>query len=232
MNIKWVRAALIQNLPKAITQHLAVQLRQAQIIDSIYNLVMIYLHDHNIGLPRGQIPAKLYLTEDSKEETNQTKHQEDKPEDSIQEQPQGPWTNTYGDGPGDVNVVKGGNKGGRMKGYGQCWHCGGWGHPRRECPQLAGAYKGSVNASKGKGKGFKGGKGTGFKGGKGKGSKGNSWQYKGGYRSPGKPSEKTSITIAMKSTMMLGDTTYTIMNTDTMAMNGDTIPMVMASSVI
>ena len=36
MNAKWVRAALIKNLPKTITQHLAVPLRQAQIIDAIY----------------------------------------------------------------------------------------------------------------------------------------------------------------------------------------------------
>lgn len=73
VNAKWVRAALIKNLQKVITLQFAVQLRQAQTIDTIYNLVMIHLHDHNIGLPRGQTPAKLYLTEDYKEETNQTK---------------------------------------------------------------------------------------------------------------------------------------------------------------
>ena len=76
----------------------------------------------------------------------------------------------------DFNAVKGGKKG-KSKGYGACWHCGEWGHPRRGCPQLRGAQKGTVNAVKGKRKGFKG-KGKGFKGGKGKG-------YKGGYRSPG-----------------------------------------------
>ena len=107
VNAKWVRAALIKNLQKVITLQFAVQLRQAQTIDTIYNLVMIHLHDHNIGLPRGQTPAKLYLTEDYKEETNQTKR-DDKQEDSRQEQSHEPWINTYGDGSGDVNVVKGG----------------------------------------------------------------------------------------------------------------------------
>ena len=38
MNAKWVRAALIKNLPKSITQHLAIPLRQAQINDAVYNL--------------------------------------------------------------------------------------------------------------------------------------------------------------------------------------------------
>ena len=98
-------SSVSEDLPKAITRHLAVQLRQAQTIDAIYNLAMIYSHDHNIGLPRGQTPAKLHLTEDTKEETGQTK-QDDKQENNSQDQSQEPWTNTYGDGSGDVNVVK------------------------------------------------------------------------------------------------------------------------------
>ena len=63
MNANWVRAAFIKNLPRSITQHLAIQLRQAQTIDAVYNLVKIYLHDHSTGLPKGQGAAKLYLTE-------------------------------------------------------------------------------------------------------------------------------------------------------------------------
>ena len=152
---------------------------------------MIYLHDHNTGLPRGQTPAKLHLTEESKEETSQTK-QDDKQDSNSQEQAQDTWNSAYGDGSGDVNAVKGGKKG-QGKGYGACWHCGEWGHPRRECPQLTGANTAFVNALKVKGKGFKGGKGKGFKGGKGKGFKGkNNWQYRGGYRSPGKAIVKGS----------------------------------------
>ena len=26
-----------------------------------------------------------------------------------------------------------GKDAGKVKGYGKCWHCGEWGHPRREC---------------------------------------------------------------------------------------------------
>ena len=183
MNTKWVRAALIKHLPKTITQQLAVQLRQAQTIDSIYNLVMIYLHDHNTGLPRGQTPAKLYLTEGAKEAEDQPRP-DDKREENRSDPTAGSWHNTHGEGSGDLDAVKGG-KTGKGKGYGACWHCGEWGHPRRECLQLKGAGKDSVNALQGKGKGYKG-KGKGSKGYKGKGYKGNNWSYKGGYRSPGK----------------------------------------------
>ena len=78
-----------------------------------------------------------------------------------------------------------GKKGG--KGYGECWHCGGRGHPRRECPFFnepnkgkgsLGAFKGGKHGGKGKGKQGKGGKG------KDKGKWGKGYNYK--YRSPGK----------------------------------------------
>ena len=60
-----------------------------------------------------------------------------------------------------------------------------------------GTQKGTVNALKGKGKGYKGGNGKGCKGGNGKGYKGNNWNYKGGYRSPGKAIGKDQINTAM-----------------------------------
>ena len=84
MNAKWVRAALIRNLPTGITQHLAIELRTAQTIDAAYTLAMVYPHDHNTGLPRGQAPAQLYPTEESndKDETlTQTKSDETRPDD-------------------------------------------------------------------------------------------------------------------------------------------------------
>ena len=178
MNAKCVRAALIKNLPKSITQHLAIELRKTQTIDAVYTLVMVYLHDHNTGLPRGQAPAQLHLTEESNgKEENQTqaKPDEKRPEDRHNKK-EDPCTRAREEEHEDLNVVKGGKKG-KGKGYGACWHCGEWGHPRRECPQLANAAKDTINALKGKGKGYKG-KGKGYKG-KGKG-------FKGGYRSPGK----------------------------------------------
>ena len=85
------------------------------------------------------------------------------------------------------NGVK--QKGG--KGYGQCWECGEWGRPRRECPQFLERMKnkrGEVVALKGGGK--KGKKGTGKgKGGKGTWNGGKGFQtYRYNYynQSPGK----------------------------------------------
>ena len=74
-----------------------------------------------------------------------------------------------------------GKKGG--KGYGECWHCGEWGHPRRECPHLndPSKAKGALSALKGvKGKGKKGKNGKG----KGKNGWGKGFGYQ--YRAPGK----------------------------------------------
>lgn len=71
------------------------------------------------------------------------------------------------------------------KGCGECWHCGGWGHPRRECHQLQGKSIGALKGGK-----QAGGKGIGKygKSGNGKG-KGNDKRGKGygcQYGSPGK----------------------------------------------
>ena len=42
------------------------------------------------------------------------------------------------------------NSGCKGKGYAKCWHCGGWGHPRRECKAwLELQSKGGVGALKG-----------------------------------------------------------------------------------
>ena len=178
MNAKWVRTARIKNLPKSVTQNLAVQLRQAQTVDVVYNLVNIYLHDHSTGLPKGQASAKLYLADagDKDGESDKVPDKEQTDGRKMTDQWQDPEN-------ADVNVVKGDKKGGKGKGYGACWHCGVWGHPRRECLELVGKGKGDVNAFKGKGKGYKG-KGKGYKG-KGKGNKGGSY-YRNNYRSPGK----------------------------------------------
>ena len=57
---------------------------------------------------------------------------------------------------GELDAVKGGKKGnGKGKGYGQCWHCGQMGHPRRECPEWLKLQGGNVAALKG-GEGYNG----------------------------------------------------------------------------
>ena len=117
MNVKWVRAALIKNLPKAITQHLAIPLRSAHTIDAICNLAMIYLYDHNTGLPRGQAAAKLYLTESNNNE--QEEHNKAKAEDNKRARQDDSWKKDNENEHGDLDAAKGGKKG-KGKGYGAC----------------------------------------------------------------------------------------------------------------
>ena len=145
----------------------------------------------------------LYLTEpENSEEATSDKVTKENPDDkdvaknktTEADKNNGDW---------DLYAITKGSKGsgngsGKGKGYGECWHCGEWGHPRRECPQLHGqqGQKGSLAAlkgykgggGKGRGKKGKGGKGYGNKG-KGKGGKSGGY-YNYNYRSPGKSAGK------------------------------------------
>ena len=191
INEKWIKIAVLRNLPKIITRDLAMQRKDIKIVSEVRNVINIYMHDHQTGVPRRQIgPMLCMAAEDQSESTNgntnvanSTKEQnKDNADSNLQ----------YPKGIGDVNAATKGNGKNKKgsKGYGECWHCGEWGHPRRECPHLNNPAKGkgSLGALKGgKGKGFKG-KGKGGKG-KGKGGKGN-WgknhYHNYNYRSPGK----------------------------------------------
>ena len=57
-------SSVVKEFPKGHTTTSAVQLGQADTIDATYKLTMIYLHDHNTGLPRGQAQAKLHLAKE------------------------------------------------------------------------------------------------------------------------------------------------------------------------
>ena len=173
---KWVKAAILKNLPKKIVTNLSLQLKTAKTVEAMQNLINIYLHDHKTGLPKGQTGPMLCLAEDETTQTyamaaaaanktpdNISPNNPDKikdPEESREE---------------DLDAIKGGKKGqGKGKGYGACWHCGQWGHPRRECPELLKLPGGNVAALKGPG-GY-GGKGKAKKGKSKKGQgKGNCW---------------------------------------------------------
>ena len=63
MNDKWVRAAILQNLPDKVVQTLAVELKRAESVEDIYSIISTYTYDHKIGLPRDQTSPMLYLTE-------------------------------------------------------------------------------------------------------------------------------------------------------------------------
>ena len=67
---KWVRAALLQNLPDKIVTHLSLQLKQAKTIEEMQSLVNVYLHDHRTDMPGGQIGPMICLAD--QEEQTQT----------------------------------------------------------------------------------------------------------------------------------------------------------------
>ena len=202
MSDKWIKVAVLRNLPKRVTKDLALQFKDANIVNGVRNIVNIYLHDHQTGMPRGQAdPMLCAATSDNadansgaatnKSEDNNTK-EEQTTNNNAGKEDQNSWH-----GSNDLNVAIKGNgkckKGGR--GYGECWHCGEWGHPRRECLHINEfpRAKGTVAALKGgkqgndKGTG-KFGKGKNKGNGKGKWGKGynSNYNYSYNYRSPGK----------------------------------------------
>lgn len=181
---KWVKAAILQNLPDKLVITLSMQLRQAKTIEEMQSIVNIYVHDHKTGMIRGQTGPMICLAENetaptyaavaanvyTKQDTQETEKQK---EDVEQ---------------GSLDVVKGSKKDkGKGKGYGQCWHCGQHGHPRRECPEWLKLQGGSVAALKGAG--WYNGKGKGKKGKGKKDTKGKGWNNYG--KSVGKSAGKS-----------------------------------------
>ena len=171
-----------------------MQLKDATIVNEVRNIINIYMHDHQTGMPRGQTGPMLCMAAagtvqqtDGQAAANSKTQEPDRNNNNIQIA-----NSDGGHSSGDVNAATKGNGKGKKgaKGYGECWHCGEWGHPRRECSHLnePANDRGSIDAlNNGKGKGGKGkgkngkGKGKGWKGKWGKG-----YNYNVGYRSPGK----------------------------------------------
>ena len=199
---KWIKVAVLRNLPKQVTKDHALQLKDAQYVDDVRNIVNIYLHDHQMGMPRGQSGPMLCATTNDQEDTEgntSERGQDNSSANTNKVQSNGNGTekdeNTNWHGSNDLNATtKGSGKNKkRGKGYGGFWHCGEWGHPRRECLHLNdfAKGKGTVAALKGgkygggKGKG-KFGKGRGKGNGKGKWGKGCSYNCNNNYRAPGK----------------------------------------------
>ena len=162
-------------------------------MEHIQSVVTTYMHDYKTGVPRGQTGSMLYMTEqntdagaddprDNHSADDKTNGQKENTEDRTNKSYEQHLWESY------LNAVgksKGKGKDGKdkSKGYGKCWHCGEWGHPRIECPgYLKLQSRGDVSALKGIGrKGYTG------KGKQGKGKGGWYGNGKGGYyRSPGK----------------------------------------------
>ena len=159
----------MRNLPEKLTITLTMDLKKATNAEEMQSIINIYLHDNRTGLPRGMQGPMVCLT--NQDVTSKTK-------EDIEESVQSNGSNeTKPATESSINAATKGKQkadGTKGKGYGQCWECGEWGHPRRECEvYLKRMGKGnkvdeSIAAIKGYGKFNKGGKGW-----KGKGKNGN-----------------------------------------------------------
>ena len=163
----------MQNLPDVSITNLSLQLKNADSVEEMQSIITIYLHDHKIGLPRGQGGPLICLAEDEPQ-TYAAIAATQPPDQPLAHDNNIIPKEGSAALPGDLDAVKGGKQSnGKGKGYGQCWHCGQMRHPRRECPEWLKLQTGTGNEAalkggewqnnKGKGK-----KGKGKKGGKGK----------------------------------------------------------------
>ena len=128
---RWIKSAILRNLPKDLVKNLAFELKKANTIEDIQSLITIYLHDPVTGLARGQPGPLICMTaQQPEEEVAKTEPQSysqavtmAQPHAIQQAQPKPEQSQEA-----DLNAVKGGkgkndNKG-KGKGYGECWHCG------------------------------------------------------------------------------------------------------------
>ena len=159
-------------------------------------VVNVYLHDHKIGMLRGQAGSLICLAEEEQQTyaavVAAPKQQTELHKIGPNHIPIKFHDDTGGNGGGEgLDAVNGGKKGnGKGNGYGQRWHCGQFGHTRRECPDWLKLQCESGNAAALGGFGWSNGKGKGKKG-KGKeGGKGKGWSGNG--KSVGKFEGKSS----------------------------------------
>ena len=140
-------AAILRNLPKQLTNDLALELRKLSTVDEVRNAVNIYRHDYRTGMPRGMTGPMLCAAE----QTPDTKTDAQTSNTQTTTQPNAQQAPTQ---PTDLNAASKDGKERAAKGYGKCWGCGEWGHPRRECPEFLKRMGkgGDVAALKGSGK--------------------------------------------------------------------------------
>ena len=71
---RWIRAAVMRNLPDSVLKIHAVELKKAESVEEMHSIINTYQFDHKTGLPRGQQGPGLYYTAaDNKEEDKTTK---------------------------------------------------------------------------------------------------------------------------------------------------------------
>lgn len=64
MSDKLITVAMVSNLPKHIIKDLAIQFKDAKITGEVRHMVNIYMHDYQIGMPRGQAGPMLCMAAD------------------------------------------------------------------------------------------------------------------------------------------------------------------------
>ena len=138
MSEKWIKAAVMRNLPKHITKDLAIQPKDAKttgevrhivnIYIYIYIYIYVYMHDYQTGMPRGQSGPMLCMAANESTEEATDKDSKSREKNKEQERDSG------ADKIEDLNAAtKGKGKGKKnSKGYGECWNCGEWGGIRAE----------------------------------------------------------------------------------------------------
>ena len=113
---KWIRAAIMRNLPEKLTTTLAMDLKRATRIEQMQSIINVYLHDNKIGLPRGMPGTMVCLTiEEETDKTERTKEETFQTNTTSEPNPNGDSSfnaATKGKQKGD---------GGTGKGHGQCW---------------------------------------------------------------------------------------------------------------
>ena len=72
---KWITVAVLRGLPKIIIKDLAMQFKDAEIVNEVRSIINIYMHDHQTGKPRGQSGPMLCMaaegqTEQTEDKTN------------------------------------------------------------------------------------------------------------------------------------------------------------------
>ena len=103
---------------------LSMELNQVNTIEEMQSVVNVYLHDHKIGMPRGQAGPLICLAEEEQQPyatvVAAPKPQTEQHKTDPNHNPIKFHGNTDGNAGGDVYAVKGGKKGnGKGSGYGQ-----------------------------------------------------------------------------------------------------------------
>ena len=162
---RWVRSAILKNIPDTIAKDLAMDLRKASSADDMQGIINVYRHDHRTGLER-DIPGPMICATaeaNTEEDTHKKEPTQEQKTEATNEDTGTPGTSINAATKGGTKTDKG-----KQNGYGQCWECGEYMRPRRECKVYlerigAGQQQQDISALKGKhGKGGKWGKGKGM----------------------------------------------------------------------